>query len=55
MKTIGYRIDKAIKEIEILQGGVDNNSGMWVERFTYRIPYSKENVAQLKKMGVKEI
>ena len=55
MKTIGYRIHKTIKEIEILQGGVDNNSGMWVERFTYRIPLSKENVEQLKKLGIKEV
>lgn len=55
MKTIGYRIHKAIKEIKILQGGVDSNSGMWVERFTYSIPYSKENIEQLKKLGVKEV
>ena len=55
MKTIGYRVHKAIKEIQILQGGVDSNSGMWVERFTYSIPYSKENIEQLKKLGIKEI
>lgn len=55
METIGYRIHKAVKEIEILQGGVDNNSGMWVERFAYRIPLSKENIEQLKKLGVKEV
>ena len=55
MKTIGYRIYKPTKEIEILQGGVDSNSGMWAERFTYRIPLSKENVEQLKKLGVKEV
>ena len=50
MKTIGYKIHRSIKEIEILQGGIDSNSGMWVERFTYRIPLSKENVEQLKKI-----
>ena len=55
MKIVGYKVHKAIKEIEILQGGVDSNSGMWVERFTYRIPLSKENVEQLKKLRVKEI
>ena len=55
MKIVGYNVHKAIKEIEILQGGVDSNSGMWVERFTYRIPLSKENVEQLKKLGVKEV
>ena len=55
METIGYRIHRPAKEIEILQGGVDNNSGMWVERFTYRIPLSKENIEQLKKLGVKEV
>ena len=55
MKIIGYKVHKAIKEIEILQGGVDSNSGMWVERFIYRIPFSKENVEQLKKLGIKEV
>lgn len=55
MKTIGYRVHKAIKEIEILQGGIDSNSGMWVERFTYSIPYSKENIKQLKNLGIKEV
>ena len=55
MKIVGYKVRKAIKEIEILQGGVDSNSGMWVERFTYRIPLSKENVEQLKKLGIKEV
>ena len=55
MKTIGYKIHRSIKEIEILQGGIDSNSGMWVERFTYRIPLSKENVEQLKKLGAKEV
>ena len=55
MKIVGYKVHKAIKEIEILQGGIDNNSGMWVERFTYRIPLSKENIEQLKELGVKEV
>lgn len=55
MKTIGYRIHKPTKEIEILQGGVDSNSGMWVERFTYRIPLSKKNIEQLKKKGYEEV
>ena len=55
MKIIGYRVHKAIKEIQILEGGDDNNSGMWVERFTYSIPYSKENIEQLKKLGIKEV
>ena len=55
METIGYRIHRPAKEIEILQGGVDSNSGMWVERFAHRIPLSKENIEQLKKLGVKEV
>lgn len=58
MKIIGYKIHKEIKEIkeiQILKGGVDDNSGMWVERFAYSIPYSKENIKQLKNLGIKEI
>ena len=55
MKIIGYRVHKTIKEIQILEGGGDSNSEMWVERFTYSIPYSKENIEQLKKLGIKEI
>ena len=55
MKIVGYKVHKAIKEIEILQGGIDSNFGMWFERFTYRIPLSKENVEQLKKLGIKEV
>lgn len=55
MKIVGYKVHKAIKEIEILQGGIDSNSGMYFESFTYRIPYCKENIQQLKSLGVKEV
>ena len=55
MKIVGYKVHKAIKEIEILQGGIDSNSGMYFESFTYRIPYCKENIQQLKSLGVEEV